>query len=406
MSPRPPKTVAEWVRYLHTARAVPKDSPDYGQAQEAVRFALQRIRTLNAEANAQEQAAAEGGKPVSTPAAAGVGLLHGLSLGAGEPLAGALAALIPGGQGFREGAAEYRQGLENVGLQHPVATPTGEVGGLALQSLAPVGQAIRGGSQAAAAIPAGRAGVLARFFTGAGQANVAPAMTMGGIAGFSQGGEDPGDLGTRLQNAAVGAGVGAAGAAALGGLGALRVPRWLNGVKRTIRQSLPKNTPPDVVEGMTESGIRAQLRREGYPPESHDRIVAAWRAGKTEVPPAPPPPTVRPGETIAPIDPLETPTFQRRGTGRGLPTQMGGPVTVPRGVGGHSYTGTYPAGTAAGLPQGVPSPVNPGAQAMQLQQLQMLAQLPNAEFEQVAGLFPKELVDQLRAVRFQFGLGQ
>ena len=42
---------------------------------------------------------------------------------------------------------------------------------------------------------------------------------------------------------------------------------------------------------------------------------------------------------------------------------------------------------------------------MQLQQLQMLAQMPAQEFEQVAGLFPPEIISQLRAIRAQFGLG-
>lgn len=398
-NPRPPKTVAEWVAYLHAARAVPQGHPDYADAQEAVRFALGRIRTLNAEANAQEQATTEGtGKQVGPAAGVGLGLLHGLSLGAGEPLAGAMAALVPGGQGFREGAQDYRQGLENIGLQQPTALPVGEMAGLAAQSLLPVAQGIQGGTATAAAIPAGRAGILSRLFTGAGQANVATPATMGGIAGFSAGGEDPGDLNARLQNAAVGAGTGAAAAAFLGGLGALRVPRWLSGVKRQIRQAVPKGTAPEVVEGMTDSAIRQQLGRQGYDAPTQERILRSWRAGKAEVPPVPPPPTIRPGETIQPIDPLDAlPAYARAGNPRGLAI---GPT--PRGVGGHSYTGTYPAGTVDALPtRAMPSPAGGPPNTMALQQLQELSRMPQAQFDDVARHFPAALIQQLRAIRAQ-----
>lgn len=389
----PPKTVAEWVRYLHTARAVSKDDPDYPDAQEAVRFALQRIRTLNTEANAAEQAAAEGGKQISPGAAAGVGLMHGLSLGAGEPLAGLLAALVPGGQGFAEGAQQYRQGLENVGTQQPIATPAGEVAGIGAQMALPVGQAVQGGTATAAAIPAGRAGVLARFLTGAGQTNVAPALTMGAIQGFSAGGEDPGDLRARLERAAETAAGGAVASAFVGGLGALRVPRWLNGFRREARKMLPKGTPPQVADEMTESAIRQQLAKQGYPPDTHDRIIASWRAGRKTVPPAPPPAApiqTRPGETVMtrpPPDPLAEPTFMRRGTGRGLSTQAGG-----RGVGGHSYTGTYPAGTAAGMPGGAPSPLGGPHTNLAQQQMATLQEF-------LHGATPADLPGRLESLR-------
>ena len=408
---RPPKTVGEWVRYLHIARAVPQDSPDYPQAQEAVRFALQRIRTMNTVANAQDQPVEGTGRAVGPGAAAGVGLMHGLSFGAGEPIAGLLAALVPGGQGFREGAQQYRQGLENVGLDQPIATPAGEMSGLALQSLLPIAQGVQAGTRTAAAIPSVRANMLARFGTGMGQANVTTPAVLGGIAGFSAGGEDPGDLGARFQGAGVGAGLGAAGAALLGGLGALRVPRWLSGVKREMRAALPKNTPPNMVEGMTDSAIRQQLQRQGYDAPTQERILGAWRAGKTDVPPPPPPPpppTLRPGETITPIAPKG---FAVTGP-RAMPSAGPYPPSIaemqglsPRGVGGHSYTGTYPAGMGDVPGRTMPSSTHPGSQAMQLQQLQMLAQMPEAEFQSVAGLFPQEVIQQLRTIRAQFGLG-
>lgn len=412
MNPKPPKTLPEWIAYLHAARAVPKDSKDYGDAQEAVRFALQRIRNLNTAANSAEQGAVERGKPIGKAAAVGAGLMQGLSLGAGEPIAELISALGLGGGG----AAQYRQGLENIGLQQPTALPAGEMAGLALQSAAPVTQAVRGGTATAAAIPSTRASVLARFFTGAGQANVTPALTLGAIQGFSAGGEDPGDINARLTGAGGGAGVGAAGAAFFGGLGALRVPRWLNQVKRAIRQAVPKGTAPEVVEGMTEASIRQSLARQGYPAEAQERVLTAWRAGKTEAPPPPPPPMPpiqRPGETISQVAPKG---FEVRGPRATPPegpyppsiAEMQGFRTGPRGVGGHSYSGTYPEGTAATLPSrpGFSPSGGPGPQAQQLAQLQTLARMPAAEFEQVASLFPQEVIAQLRAIRTQFGLGQ
>jgi hypothetical protein len=406
---RPPKTVAEWVRYLHVARAIPQDSPDYPQAQEAVRFALQRIRTLGTVVSAQDQPPVGGPKAVRPDQAVGLGLMHGLSLGAGEPIAGLLAALMPGGQGFREGAQQYREGLENIGLQQPTATPAGDVAGMALQSLTPLSQAVRGGTLTGAAIPSMRANALARFFTGAGQTNIAPALALGGIAGFSAGGEDPGDFRARLTGAGVGAGLSALGAAALGGLGALRVPRWLPKVRREIRQVLPKNTPPPVVEEITDTAIRQQLARQGYDAPTQTRILETWRAGKTEVPSPPPPPqppmTMRPGETITPLGP---PPVGPKATRTGTPDPLDVATFQRRGVGGHSYTGTYPAGTATNVPgRAAPSPMGGPMTpaAMQMQQMQFLAQLPEAEFQAASALFPPELVQQLRVLRGQLGLG-
>lgn len=408
MSTKPPTSVADWVRYLHTARAVTPDSPDYADAQEAVRFALQRIRALTVAANTREQGQAEQGKPVSASAALGAGLMHSVRLG--EPIAELIAQLGLGGGG----AAQYRQGVEALGVQHPTAFPTGDVAGLALQALAPVGEAVQGGTRVAAQIPSTRANMLARFFTGAGQTNVTPGLTVGAIQGFSAGGEDPSDWRARAQAGAMGGLVGAGSAALLGGLGALRVPRWLNQVKRTIRQAVPTGTAPEIVDGMTEASIRQALGRQGFDAPTQDRILATWRAGKVEVPPPPPPPTVRPGETITPIAPKGFAVMGPRATPPEGPyppsiAELQGFNTRPRGAGGHSYSGTYPAGTSATLPgRSVPSPVGgPGTpEAMQLRQLQLLAQLPPTEFEQAASLFPPEVIAQLRAIRTQFGLGQ
>ena len=86
----PPKSVVEWVRYLHQAAAIPKGSADYGAAQEAVQFALQRIANLNTAANVADQEALRGAPEKRTlnqrlqdrVTAMGVGLMHGYPLGA------------------------------------------------------------------------------------------------------------------------------------------------------------------------------------------------------------------------------------------------------------------------------------------------------------------------------------
>ena len=103
-------------------------------------------------------------------------------------------------------------------------------------------------------------------------------------------------------------------------------------------------------------------------------------------------------------DPMDVQAaYVRGGNPRGLPETRG----PTRGVGGHSYTGTYPQGTPMPAGRATPSPTGgPDPQAMQLKQLQYLAQLPEAEFEQVAGLFPREIIAQLRVLRAQMGLGR
>lgn len=306
MNGKPPKTLTEWIDYLHAARAIPPDSPDYGDAQEAVRFALQRIQTLNTIANRTDQAAAEQGKsigrdPVSrAKVALGAGLMHSLGAGTGEPIAGLLDAIMGGS--FGAGAGRYRQGLENIGNQAPTALPIGEMLGLAGQAAVPIGQGIEGGTQLARAATQGARGpnMLSRFLLGAAHTNVAPGATLGAIQGFSAGGQDPGNLRARLQGGAMGAGMGAAGQAVFGGLGALRVPRWVKDVHQEIRATVPKGTDPALVNEVSDAAIRAGLGRDGYNAATQDRILAAFHAGKTTAPASLPPPTMRPGETITP----------------------------------------------------------------------------------------------------------
>src|ERR1041385_8119699 len=335
MNGKPPKTLPEWIEYLHAARAIPSSSPDYSDAQEAVRFALQRIQTLNAVANAGDQAAAEQGKSIGrdpitrTKVALGAGLLHNLGGMSGEPIAGVIDALTGGS--FREGAGRYRQGLENIGNQASTALPIGEMLGMSALAAMPVSQGVAGGTKIAQAATQGARGpnMLARVFLGAAPTNVAPGAALGAVQGFSAGGADPGDVRARLKGGAIGAGVGAATQAAFGGLGALRVPRWLKSVKQEIHSSVPAGTAPALVDEVTTAAWRAGLKHD-YPMMDEaaiDRGIATARPGKHLVPAPTPPPTVRPGETITPTprpvdmtpsppiapDPLTEPTALRTG---------------------------------------------------------------------------------------------
>lgn len=48
--------LVKWIRYLHAAAAVPKDDPDYAEAQAAVAHAKRKIAFLNRSANRREVA--------------------------------------------------------------------------------------------------------------------------------------------------------------------------------------------------------------------------------------------------------------------------------------------------------------------------------------------------------------
>jgi hypothetical protein len=297
----PPKTLSDWIDYLHNAVATPKDSPDYEASREAAHFAVQRIHNLGVAANATDPE----NKAIQPAAvqAIGVGLLHSFGLGSGEPIAGLVSAIR--GKGFREGAQQYREGLENVQGAHPNAEIVGEGAGLVGSSLLPVERAVEGGRALAQAIRVGRANALQRFATGVLHTDVLPGAALGGIAGFSGGGEDPGDVGARVKAAGAGAAVGAGASALLGGLGALRVPRWVTGVGPRVKAALGKGASPAEVANVAESAIRARLTKEGFSPENIEQLVATWKRGgnPAPIPRVETPVTTRPGETITQIAP-------------------------------------------------------------------------------------------------------
>lgn len=287
MSDGEPKTLTEWVHYLEAAARVPKGSPDYADAREAIAYAQQRIHDLNTAAGAsdQEQIAQSDAREAATPLPGYLPIVggiprnvvlpfaHGASLGAGEPIAGALSAIR--GKGFGAGAQAYREGISNLETSNPAAAVGSETAGQLATSLVPGEQALRGGRGFVESIVSKRPGVLGRFLTGAAHAPIGTAGTLGAVQGFSSGGEDPGDFGARGRQALKTAGVSALMAAILGGLGGTSVSRY-----RTKAAPKPETPEPPP---LTQADLEAEL--QGPRPDaavSPDAVQAVqdYQAGK------------------------------------------------------------------------------------------------------------------------------
>ena len=265
-----PETIADWIQYLHAAAQEPKNSPHYAESRQAMAQAIRHIYALNVAATQGEANQVE--KPAGPLGAAGVGLMHGLSLGAGEPIAGAISAIA--GKGFGAGAGRYREGLGNVEAQYPNTTAASEIAGMFALPAGSVGtgvQAIKAGMPLTAAQIAGLAA------RGAASGAVPAA-----VAGFSAGGEDPGDIPGRLdaakRSAIVGAILGAlvtGGAAKVqrghvervadlankGNQRALTASRLAESQARLARMQGP--TLPTIPIGETPEGLAARARWSG-----------------------------------------------------------------------------------------------------------------------------------------------
>lgn len=223
----------------------------------------------------------------------GVGLMQGMTLGAGNPIAGLLSALQ--GQGFRAGTEAYQQGLSAVRGAAPISTTAGNVAGAMLSPVAKV-------------LPA-PTGMLTGAVTGA---------ALGGTQGLM---EAQGSLQERLPSAGVGAAVGTLSGAVFGKLVKTLTPLVHNVVKRVLRGFKPGTPAAEVAaaqEIAAETAVRARLHKDGYPLEVIERIIQTMKTGK-QIPTAPGPlvPVAqRPGETLVAQSPrpnLEQATFMRRG---------------------------------------------------------------------------------------------
>lgn len=414
MSPpvQPVPDLNYWRGILHTAAAVPVGHPDYQDAQETLPYAKAQIQHLERQANIPDWEEATRAREVGPLAATGVGLMQGLSLGAGEPIAGGFSALTGGS--FREGAERYREGLGEVQAQHPNLAFAGEMAGIAAPAFIPAGLAVKG-LEAGKALTASQVG--ARLAQGVGGG-----ATVGAISGFSAGGEDPGDIPARVQSGTRGAEIGAA--LGLLGTGAgLRLNRAhvervadLNqrGTERALTQSrlaesqgrLARMSQPPEVVGHIDAG----------PVEDIGQALADFKAGKisqedldTALGYA-----VRPA---APADATLTPSPPRVSGPQSIPgspkgISVVGPPTPPvpttptiaemqsgRGVGGHSYTGTYPKGSGVADLPGRPGFTPAGGPSLAPGQLKALLDASPAEFDAAAGMLSPDIAAQIQALR-------
>jgi len=297
-----PKTLQDWIQYLHNAATYPKDSPDYAEARRAIGHALLHINALHVGQNMQEANQAE---HVGTLPAVGAALAHGLSLGTGEPLSGLASAIQ--GKGFASGAQAYREGLGNVEASHPYLAPTAELAGNVALPAGVVGSTVGNTIKAGVPLTLGQgAGLLGRGAI----AQAVPAA----VAGFSAGGEDPGDFAARgnaaVKNAALAALLSpistllaaratrahvehVADIAQKGNQRALTASRLAESRARLARIEAAKIATPPPVDPM-----RAALLAAGVKPENIEAQLARNAAGPTvRAPVIPTVPKLPPGAT-------------------------------------------------------------------------------------------------------------
>jgi hypothetical protein len=399
-----PKTVVDWIRYLHNAAQEPQDSPHYAEARQAMADALRHINALNVAATQAEAQPDISKAPAinRTMLAAGAGLEHGLSLGTGEPIAGVLSLIQ--GKGFRAGAQKYREGLSAIEEQAPLTSATAETAGLF---------GLPGGT-IGPGISAIKAGVPLTLAQGAGLAarGAASGAIPAAVAGFSAGGEDPGDIGARVEAAKRSAVIGAI----LGGLVTGGVAKIQRGHVERVADLTNKGVQRELAASrLAESRARLARMQPQAPPAGVTAEEAAVAKalgipvdqvrGRVGFP--------EPAPSASLPDPLESPTFMRRNTPvpaapEGLlqpsvPTQrahqmpdIGTGKVMPyysRGGKVEQAFAPYPVSSA-------PAGPTPAA----LAQFKMLMQMSDAELAQVEGLFPPEVIQQIRALKAQQGL--
>lgn len=137
--------LVKWIRYLHAAAAVPKDDPDYEEAQAAVAHAQRKIAFLNRQANRAD---------VETPDAVETARMSGLANTAGALATAPLSMLDlgPGASAMTGPLSDFisriagKSALDVVGLDtdayergmeaHPTATAVGEMVPPVLMALA------------------------------------------------------------------------------------------------------------------------------------------------------------------------------------------------------------------------------------------------------------------------------
>lgn len=297
--PFDPKSVAHWHNVIQNAGAVPKSSSEYADARAVVRLAADQIKALNNAANDAEKAPSPQGPRVLDAALAGAA--QGATSGLADEYLGAMNAFMDRSRPVNRATVDssinaQRQQFSDARLAHPIAAMAGNVGG-ALEN--PLNY------------------LLGPLTKGLGLA--AKGGVYGGALGAAQGLGEGDNTGERVFGGVAGGVIGAAGGAGLGWLAGKVGPptkiMWTNlrgafaKTERQVVSALGKGTTPETVQQVQEAAHRAYLTKNGFPPETIDRLMETWRAGGKlpTQPPAQPtvevPVTARPGETISQIAP-------------------------------------------------------------------------------------------------------
>lgn len=239
-----PTTLQDWIQYLHDASKVRKGEADYAEAQDAITHALAKINALNV---GQDMAEANANEKPSLPQSIATVIGQGPGLGTGEVFRGLGTAVT--GQGFRKGAQEYREAVDQAEAANPNLMALGETVGTAALPAGQLGSGAAGAVRAG--VPLGVSGAAKLIGRGALQAAIP-----GAVAGFSQGGEDPGDFGAR----GVEAGTGAILAGLLGGVGtAAAIPAIRGHVERAADLTRKGNQRALTAQRLADAPKRSAL---------------------------------------------------------------------------------------------------------------------------------------------------
>lgn len=400
----PPRDRAYWTRVIHNAAKVPVDDPRYGEARQVIQMALEGMADL---ATTASEADPEN-KPPNKWLGRAVAFGQGASLGAASTpefrtalLANPLTAWT---QLFASSPAEHQDFLAQARANDPIGTGLADVAGMAAT----------GGIATPGAAP-----ILA------GVSPMAGTAVMGAALGGTRGAIEPIPGMSRAMSAIVMGTTAGIGGAVVGKIVGKLLPfatRVAGNVSRLFGRTAATGASKEV-QGLSEAAVRAELQKLNVRPELIERTVEAWRTGKVPTRPilAPTVPqepvAVRPGETLTPIAPKgfevtgtratppvpTTPTIlemQQGMTGADL-TQLGQGQTLPYYARGGQMADALVPGRTGAQAAGAAT-----QQGIQLQQLQYLAKLPEAQFEAAAqsGIFPQPIMEMVRAVRVQMGI--
>src|SRR6266576_3926619 len=326
VSTAPVRDRAYWTNVIHNAAKVTPDSPRYAEARAVSRIAIDNLDNLM-----HKKSAAETPKPIVPSARLGTAMnaFQGLTLGFGDEALGGLAGLgtlLTGGglqtaanrvQQTQEG---FRDQISNFRAADPVLAIGSDIAGTAFNPL----------NKVLGPLTAGLGPVAQGAVYG---------TAIGGVRGL---GEGTGSVRERLPGAGLGAIMGLLAGSALGK--AIKVVGPTigklaenTGLYAVARKALGKGAAPAEIENTVEAAIRSKLTKLKVPAEDIERAVQSWkqtgelslrRLAETHPPAPPPPPIVRPGETLPPTENLDKPTFQRRGAA--VRQETNNPLTMDR----------------------------------------------------------------------------